>query len=39
MVDRMVDRLAGQMEDRSEGRLVDPSMAGLWKVALAQAEA
>jgi hypothetical protein len=31
----MVDR----MEDHSEGRLVDPSMADLWKVALAQAEA
>jgi hypothetical protein len=31
----MVDR----MEDRSEGRLVDPSMADLWKVGSAQAEA
>jgi hypothetical protein len=39
MVDRLADRMADRMEDHSEGRLVDPSMTDLWKVASAQAEA
>jgi hypothetical protein len=39
LVDRTVDRTVDRMEDHSEGRLVDPSMADLWKVGSAQAEA